>query len=396
MTHFISLVLCLAFVAASFAQETLEERFVVLDRNEAAVRANAKRSLENKTVSIKTHERTATLNCNDPRMVAVRDGLVRMLCDVNEDGVADAVSVFYQLPPDAGYYISALATNRNGNLLFAASETGTYFTLTDGNRNGLADPQVTRQNPGLAYTEKLIAHFDSTSLSVYAENSDTGRFNLYFLNSQETRVQGGSPAKGARRVAGSVGVQNVGVYFIDPMENSVRLLAYNGVGYLQNESSRNDLLYRGRRVSSIAVDQAAGLLFVLEAGNCGDVSQVPQLPGVPTPNFACSAPGIHILKLSGNAAVEIGVVNDPKLTATYALTAHPMVARGGKLHLSVYAGPHNERGSAGQEILEFRYNQATGKIAGPATVFADYQLLGDNPFVGAISTFDGGPAMLPQ
>lgn len=386
-----TIILWLAFAATVFGQETTAERLSVLDKNEAAVRLTARRSLTSEKAQ--PSRQSATLNCADPLFAATRGGGIRMLCDLDNDGTADAMTMFYDLPVDTGNFISAMASSRSGNTMFVATDSGSILRLTDTNRDGIVDAKVI-ENPGLAYTERLVPHFDNTVTSVYSESSQTGRFNLYFLEANQTRVQGGDLPRGARRIAGSVALPNVGIIFIDPTENTVRRITYNGVGYLDNENSRNDVWYKGYRVSSIAVDGLANLLFVLEAGSCGDIMPVPAGPptnGISNTAALCTVPTIHILRILGNATAEIGSVSASALQVTYNFTGHPMVARNGKLYVAVYSTPLNDRGSGGEQLLEFRYDQVTGKMNNNPSIFADSQMLGEWAFIGAIATFDGGP-----
>ncbi len=379
MKKYFSIVLfVVVFTAIAVAQETTEQRLMALARNEAVVSQMATRAAK----TAQPQPQAISVTCDQPLFYASRStGDIRTLCDVNGDGKADFVGKFFDIPNGSGYFVSALSSNRGGNQLFAATDAGSVFTLTDTDRNGVADPQFVRENPGLSYTERLLPLFDGTMSYVYTENSSTGRFNLYRLESTQTSVSSGDVPRYAQRIAGSVMARD-GVYTIDTGMDAVRKIGFNGVGYLDNKNSSNEVLYKGGRITSIALDEKLGLMFVLHAGDCND-QLIPSVSATPAPCAAASVVVVNLNKgVMGSARV---LANGPELNVYYSFTAHSMVARNGKLYVVV-----NSPGNNGHCILEYRYDQFKGQPVNPA-VFADADLLGEWEFVGALSFFDGGP-----
>ncbi len=388
----------LAFITASliwgtaFAQETTRERLAALDRNEAAAKQLAATTTKTTTKSV---ERSAIVTrCEQPLYVALNGNEgVRAICDVDNSGSADASYSFFRLPEESGNYVSALGTNRMGSVMFLATDQGSILRLSDTNQDGVADEKSTAENPGLAYTERILP-LDGTAPLIYTENAQGGRFNLYRLERNETVVQGGDIPRGARRVAGSIMMRD-GVLTIDAAQDMVRKYALNGVGYLDNTNSRNEVILRGERITSIAYDERASLLFVLMAGNCGDMNVPQPPPGGPTPLPSvvntCSAPVTKVYRLTGTSLQQVGAMSHTLLNVSYNLSGHPMAARNGKLYVTVF-GNDRERGRSGHQIIELRYDQATGRPIDVPTVFADSVHLGDYAYLKGLTFFDGGPA----
>ncbi len=367
-------------------QEQRVQRLQVLQRNRALVGKMQNRAKDN-TATVQPN--AISLNCVNPVYVANWGSMnLQWLCDITGSGTANILGNFFQMP--AGNPIG-LSASPDGFLL-ATDGQGTIYRLTDTLNRGVADENYVVYS-GISSSQRLFA---ASGSDLMIEDDFHGQLFHYSLSGGQatTYPTGSLPVLGSGNTGFVISTARHELFAINEQMDAVAMYGFSG-GQLQGQPQ---YIFSGNQINTLALDETSGILFIQTAGNCNN--QQPALPSDgnstdsgsgPVTAPACLLPQIWALRtfvspFQSGPTLNL-IASGDVLNLYYSTNSFPMAVVGGKLLVTSLTAD-----SQSELILSYDYKTAMA-MQNPAapTVFADQQLLGQYAFIGALTSYNGGP-----